>query len=449
MHHRVRKNLHHPSLGSVLVRALTGSAGLSVIGMFFTFLVGIQLARGLGAEAYGVYGFAMSVIALLTVSTEFGLPQLLTREVAAAQVVEGWGRIRGAMQWTTKVVLQISVGMAAVVGTWYFFAGMNGDDSFALTLLVGLAIAPAESLGNLRGAALRGLQHIVKGQLPGIVIRPAIFSLLLFGLSLSDFPLTPPVAIGLGALAAACAFFTGSVMLGNVMPTGVRHALPVVQVSKWWASAWPMALAEGMRVLQGHLAIILLGFFSTAATVGVFRVAISVAVFVSVSTTIHHIVGSPIIARLHEQGDFQKLQRMLSWMAVSMCMSTAMLSFPFVIAGDAILDFVFGEGFGKGNAALLILCGSAVVYGFFGTSAALLNMTGQQARVTRAASISLSVLVVLLPPLIVLYDEVGAAVATLLAMMIWHVAMWRDAKRILGLDSSVLGFSWRRESVGD
>src|SRR5690606_41939833 len=105
---RLRDYLGGAGLGPVLVKAVTGSAGLRIAGMGFGFLVGVQLARGLGAEGYGTYGVAMSIIALLTVPTEFGLPQLLTREVASAQVRQDWARMRGILRWSSRVSLLLS-----------------------------------------------------------------------------------------------------------------------------------------------------------------------------------------------------------------------------------------------------------------------------------------------------------------------------------------------------
>lgn len=58
----VRRYLAQDGLGPLLVKAFLGSAGLRIAGMGFGFLVGVQLARGLGADGYGVYGLAMSIV---------------------------------------------------------------------------------------------------------------------------------------------------------------------------------------------------------------------------------------------------------------------------------------------------------------------------------------------------------------------------------------------------
>ncbi|MEE4237106.1 MAG: polysaccharide biosynthesis C-terminal domain-containing protein, partial [Anderseniella sp.] len=98
------------------------------------------------------------------------------------------------------------------------------------------------------------------------------------------------------------------------------------------------------------------------------------------------------------------------------------------------------EEFAASNAPLLVLCGSIVISGFFGANATLLNMTGHQARVTRASVLSLVLLGLVAPPFIVMQGVVGAGIATALSTLTWNFLMWRDALRLLGLDTSFMPF---------
>src|SRR5690606_23744752 len=118
VNHGLRQYLSGNGIGAVLVKAVAGSAGLRIAGMGFGFLVGVQLARGLGAEGYGIYGVAMSIITLLTVPTEFGLPQLLTREVAAAQALGQWGKMHGILRWSVQSSLGLSVLVVLGLLAW-------------------------------------------------------------------------------------------------------------------------------------------------------------------------------------------------------------------------------------------------------------------------------------------------------------------------------------------
>lgn len=435
---RSRKYLTGPGLGPLLIKSVVGSSGLRIAGIFFSFLVGVQLARGLGVEDYGIYGLAMSIIALLTVPTEFGLPQLLTREVAVAQVAKDWGRLRGILQWSNKAVLLISAIITIAVIVWLSVVEPHFKSSLSMTLLAGLLMIPLVALGNLCSATLRGLQHIIKGQLPDTLVRPALFSLLLFLVALVRVPLNSLLAMSLGVLSALFSFSLALIILRIYLPRETHTAVPQIQSRSWWFSALPMAFTEGIRTLQGHLVILLMGFITTSAMVGIFRVANSVAIIISFSTSLLNIVGMPIIARLYAQGDQLRLQRLLSWIALSMAGSTLILTLPFILAGVPLLSILFGEEFRDANAPLLILCGSALVNSFFGANAILLNMTGYQTHVTRKSGVSLVLLAIVSPPLIVMFDVVGAAIANALAMLVWNILIWIDVRRLLTLDTSLL-----------
>lgn len=432
---RVRSFLKRPGLGPQLVKASTGSAGLRVAGMLFGFLSGVQLARGLGADGYGIYGLAMSVIALMSVVTEFGLPQLLTREVAAAQVHHQWERVRGILVWSTRVVLLTSALSLAFVIGWLYFSGRLTGSEFGWTLLAGVLLVPLVAEGKIRAAALRGMQIIVRSQIPETLLRPALFALLLFVVSWW-LPLQPQLAMGLGVVSAVASLLLSVFMLRASMPSEVGEVTPQFDSRNWWSSAVPMAMTEGMRVLQGHLSVLVLGWLATTATVGQFRVASSVAVLLAFPLTLFALVGSPIIARLHAQKDQQRLQRLLSWLSLAMTASAALGALPFILFGEPLLTSIFGNEFSGSNSVLLVLCLGALLTGCFGVNAVLLNMTGHSKSVARASVVSLSVSIFLNPAFAFIWGGLGAAWATVLSVLVWNLLMWRDGVRLLSLDST-------------
>ena len=432
---RIRNYLSGTSLGPQMIKAVIGSAGLRIAGMGFGLLVGVQLARGLGVEGYGVYGLAMSTIALLTVPTEFGLPQLVTREVAAARVTSNWSLLRGVLRWASRTSLLISLVVALSVLAWLVFSGQGFATTLGLTLVVGLIMVPIVAQGKICCAALRGLEKIVQGQFPETVLRPALFSFLLFIAPLLFVPLNPAFSMGLGALSASLVFFVSYMMLRKEMPVVACPSEAFSDARKWWPSAFPMALTEGMRVLQAHLVILFIGMLGTLSMVGVYRVASSVALLVAVPVTLFNVVSAPVISRLYTEDDRHRLQQLLAWVAMGMTVGTLCLVIPFILAGDILLGTVFGHEFAKGRTALLILCVGVVINSFFGANATLLNMTGFQGRVTRASSLSLILLVIVSPLLILGAGIEGAAVGSSLALGLWNYLMWRDALRLLSLNS--------------
>ena len=436
---RIQLNKSLPS-GYSLLKDGALSAGVSILGLLFSFLIGIQLARGLGVEGYGIYALSMSILALLAVPVEFGLPQLLVREISANLSNKNWGRMRGAINWSDRVVFSSSaivVGIVVLV-----LSGLNKDpvDPLSTTLYVGLALVPIVALGKLRCAVIMGLQRVVRGQVPDTLLRPAIFSLALLITSILAIALSPAWAMVLGCFSAIASLLSAHFLLRTVLPAQAIDVTPQVQAPELLRSTFPMALTEGMRVLQANLAILFLGLLTTTDLVALFRVGASVGIIIGLPATIMNLVVAPSIARLFAEKNHAELQQLLTSASLAMILFTVLLVFPFVLWGDIAIALAFGDGFVAANSVLLIFCLKAVMDGLSGPAAILLNMTGHHSFVSKSAMVSVIILAVSGLPLITFYAAPGAAFATLLSTFAWQVLMWRKAAWSLGLNPSFIRF---------
>ena len=408
--------------------------------MALAFLTGIQLARQLGAEGYGVYGWVMAIAAILALPAEFGMPQLLVREVAANNANSSWPLIKGIMHWSDRAAFAMTllIGLTCLL-LWKVDVGI--DSTFSIqTLLLGIATIPFSVLVRLRGAALQGFGHVLGGQLPEAIFRPALLSLSLILVYLFGIVLSTDLALILGALAAAAAYILATLMLRRVVPRNVINAVPQTDSARWWKSALPMAMTEGMRALQGNLAIILMGWMTTAAAIGHFRIASAVAGMISMPITLAIVVGSPVVARLFAEGDRRRMKRLLPWLAASMTTGSILLTLPIVFAGDWLIANLFGQEFTPSVGPLIILCVGGVIYSAIGPSFILLNMTGHERRVTRAFLASVTLLVTAAGPLIAIEGANGAAVANVLALLLSNILMRADSIELTGIDPSIIGF---------
>lgn len=441
MRERLRRQLAGPGLGPVLVRASLGGGGVRVAGTAFGFLVGVQLARGLGAEGYGVYGLAMSVLSLLTVPVQFGFPPLVMRELAAGQVQGTLPRAAALLRWCRRRVLLSSAGLTVALGAAVLLT-QDRAEPLPAALIAGLALVPAVALVNLYAAALRGLQRLVQGQLPDALLRPAFHSALLFAVAGLSLPLSPALAIGLGAVAAGLALAVAIPLVARQLPREDDPASAALAPATAWRAALPLALTQSLRLLQGHLVIVIMGLVSASAAIGLFQVARSIALAIAAPMALLNVIGMPVIARLHAAGDRARLQRLLATLALGMTATTIALSAPFWLIGPRLLGWVFGEAFASSSATVNVLSLGVVAMGTCGPSAALLNMTDHAGRVTRAAGLSVAVLAGASLALIPSGGDLGAAVAWSAAMTVWSLANAIDARRLLQLDTSLLS-AWR------
>src|SRR5690606_8096493 len=124
------------------------------------------------------------------------------------------------------------------------------------------------------------------------------------------------LAMFMGVVGAAAAMLLGLLMLRRVMPGTVRAASPEIRSKEWRESCIPFAMTESMRVIQGHVSVLLLGAMAPAAAVGVYKVATAFNVLVLMPITVIVAVISPTVASLFSAGDTRRLQKVASWSSV-------------------------------------------------------------------------------------------------------------------------------------
>ena len=426
-------------LSAKLIRALLGSAGLRILSMAFSFFVGVILARKLGASGYGTYAFVMSTIALLTVPTEFGLPSLVVREVAAAHTKKAWGRIKGVLQWSNVFVGVVSSCFLGATILWLLGKETSDNELFLQTLFWGVLLIPLVALSNLRGAALRSLEHVVRGQLPELMFRPGIFLLLLISMVwVTNIPLNAHYAMMLHVIATAIAFLIGTVMLFKAMPPQCHDVKPIIESKKWIASAFPMALSEGMRFLQGHISILLLGLLATQAEIGLFRIAVQVGLLVGIPVSLVNVVVAPYISRFYAEKNFLQLKKMMTYAALGMFLSVLLLLLFFTLFGEYFLAVFFGAEFKEAYYTLIIICSGQLINAFFGLSVMLLTMSHHEHAVMRAFLVSLVLSSFFAWGIIPLYGILGAAIASIVGIFVWNIMLWKYTLRILDINTSIL-----------
>jgi O-antigen/teichoic acid export membrane protein len=439
----LREYLFGSGLGPFLVRSVAGSGAVRIVAMVASFAVGVQLARGLGVEGYGHYGVALAVVTIAGIPSQFGLPILVTREVAAAEAKHDHGKLFGVLRWADKACIWIAVAVACAVIAAGIAIYAMGHQALGGALMLGAPVIPLSALGKIRGGALMGLHHVVRGQIPDAIIRPAVLSLLLLGFYLARMPLDAPAAMALNSAAALAMLIVSEAWLRRRLPARQAPELPM-SGREWLASSLPMGVSEAMRVLQTELSIVLVGVIASAVIVGLLRIATVTAMTAAAPAVIVALAAMPTMARLHAQGDRERLQKTVSGLAHAQFVGVLLLSVPLLLWPGPLLSLAFGPSFAAADDALRLLCIAQIASAAFGPCLWLLNMTHHERRVTRALAVGLGVNIVLIPPLVLWWGVAGAATALFVSMVCWNVLTWRDSKRLLGIETSIAHWPWKR-----
>jgi O-antigen/teichoic acid export membrane protein len=405
--------------------------------MMASFVMGVLLARTLGVTGYGYYGLALSIVTIAGIPSELGISRVIIREIAASAARNDYPVMFGVLRWGSRVSLRISVSIGILIGVAGAVLLQCGSTVIGAALIAGAPIVPLETAARLKGGALQGLHHVVLGQVPANLLRPLLMSVLILVLLGAGLNLYPPTAVVLYSLATAVILAVAHVWLRNRLPAAVPPTI-IQEGHRWLASSIPLALTDGMRVIQSELSILLIGVISAPAEVGLFRIASTTAMAAAAPFVIIARVAMPVIARLHAEGDHAKLQKAVTACAWAQLGGVLLLSAPIFIAPELLLRIAFGPEYVGAAAVLQIIALGQVTSAFFGPNGAVLNMMNRERRMTRAMAIALVLNLILVPPFAYSWGNVGAATAFVLSLLCWNILAWHDAKRLLDINTSAI-----------
>lgn len=389
----------------IMILLYAGSTGLS-------FLSGILLARMLGADGYGAYALALTTATLVGMVTEFGLPTLVLREASAARASGQWSHVQGLMTWSNRAILILSIMLIA--GTWIGYALITTDQSseYLATLIWSVLLIPFVAFGKLRANLLLALDHVADSQVPVMVLRPVLFLATCATLFLLTGHLVPAGAMAAQVFGAAGAMVVIIGLYRKNRPEVLSKAKPALAVRSWLATALPMGMTEGLRLLQGQLGLLLVGALAGTTQAGLYRVADAVAMVTAVFVSVAGTAATPMFGRLWRAGDYHGLQRVALLCAIVMTAGTFLLGLPLAIAGDRLIPFIFGRQFAESANVFLILWLGSLIACSLGQALSLANMTGRHVLATQSFVIIAVVNAAIGAVLIPRGGAVGAAFAT-------------------------------------
>lgn len=426
---------------SLRARMLKGGAGsilVKVSSLLLGFVLTIILARVMGPEQYGLYGFTLALVGLVAIPAQMGLPTLVVRETAKARTKQDWALMRGIWRWATRYIAVSSLLLFSLLGLGLFFFGDRMASNRLEALIIAMPLIPLVALGNVRGAALRGLRRVVLGQLPEKIIRTVALiglSLLLLWFAGND-GFNAREALIMYVASAAIAFAIGAWMLQQAKPPEVRQETSTrIMALEWRHAVIPLAMISGLHLLNSKVDVLLLGFLRSDAEVGIYRVALQFANLVIFGLVAINMVLHPHFAALHAEGKKQELQRLTVLSARVIFALALPPALVFLFFGNWLITNIFGEAYAPASVALGILVAGQLVNAGMGSVGALLNMTGHERDTARGLFAAFVVNVVLNLLLIPHYGIEGAATATAVSFVVWNVILWRLVWKRLGINS--------------
>ena len=177
----------------------------------------------------------------------------------------------------------------------------------------------------------------------------------------------------------------------------------------------------------------------SADAAGVYQAAARGAELVAFSLVVVSAVVQPTISRLHELGDVQRLQRVVTAAARLALVLALPVAFVLAFFAEPILHIVYGPEFDRGAVCLIILSAAQVINVSAGLVSQILIMTGHVLDAAKGMTLGAVVNVVLNAILIPIWEIEGAALATGISLVVWAIFLAIRVKSRTGLSSGVIG----------
>jgi O-antigen/teichoic acid export membrane protein len=440
---------------SHFLRLAMGVGAINLAERAIGIVLGVILARWLGPEGYGTYAFVMAWAVILNIPAQFGLPDLLMRDLAMARSDSIQISFRALLQRSVRLVLVFSILTTTVALAFTLASPLAGvlvispTGNLKLSLIIGFFGLPILALLGVFGAALRGLGRPLATQVFSSLLPTIMVLLLTMG------SMTIPWQGNDAEVALLCRFLGLGVALIAAMlflqfhlrrpeTTQIGQLGPVRETLK---SALPFMMLTGAFIIMSRTDVVMIGILASQREVGLFNAGLQAAVLSQFGLSVSNSIVAPEFARLHANGEEAQLQYLaVSTARIVLLFGLAILAI-LSLFGNSLLGLMFGAEFHAAYSAMLILVIGQSVALIFGEPGFLLNMTGNQTLTLRLVSGTALLNIALNAILIPLAGIEGAAMSTSIALVTWRALGYMYVRRRLGINCAAFGRASRKETV--
>ncbi len=418
-----------------VIKGATTTFSFKIIGLILSYIFNIIFARLYGAKILGLFALTLSLYSFLSLFAQLGLQTAVVRFISQYTSQNNGVLLKRIYFKFFKIILVISIflSLLLILSSDLIAGKIFGKEDLSGYLKILGLILPLGVIISLNSGALRGLKRIRESvSLESLIPFFNIVFLLVLTFLLTKNYLIPIKAY---AISTAIVSFVSiywwyfSIKNYDFSKAADREFIPsfrnILNVSL------PMMITSGMLFLMGWTDIIVLGIYENAELIGVYRIALKIALFTSFTLVSVNSIVAPKISELYWSDQHLRLKKMIQNATKLISWSSLLIFFFIIFFADKIL-YLFGPEFLAGKNVLIILAISYLFNAFCGPVGFVLNMTGEEKKFQNAIIIGALMNVVLNFILIPLWGIVGAALATGISTILWNVISSLYVHRIFG-----------------
>ena len=421
--------------GGGLNRSVFHALLFRLSGLGLIFLLQVMLARLMGPSNYGDYTVIITTVNLLLVLSVFGFDSSILRFLPSFIAKKDYSSANGFVRFSYRMITILSILCSIGLFIFLLTKAKKNNIAFSEGLFWGVLLIPFLAFVYQASAVLRSLNKIKTSLLSVYFLFPVLMGLTCLYYYYSNDRLTVDAAmlINLGCSAVICIFINRRAR--KVLKEQAPSENLTFESRKWISVSSILFLTTAFDLLLRQSDILMVSYFLGNTKAGYYSVAAKLALLASLGLSVADYVFMPKIAALFESRQLMKLQQFVRNSSLQILSITLPVVFLLFLGGKWILGF-FGNAFSFSYVPLIILLCGQVINALTGMVGGLMSMTGYQktffAFYFFAFIIQFTLNIILIP----IFDIVGAAIGSSLAMIFLNICAYIFVKKKLKIKAS-------------
>ena len=419
-------------------------------GQVLGFLLTLIIARYFGASGLGDYVLAIIVLRVFTMLAKLGVDTTSIRVIAS---FASQNKFKSIKYFRKKIVLLLigttlvfsvimyfnAVLLASVIGANPEYIKLNAFLFLHITFFI------------LHYQSLRGLKKVVEFSF-FYRMSETLFTIISI-LVIMQFNKEASVPI-YGYVTSICivsilTFISYNYWFKVKSKDGVNEQeLDLMPLKNILAISMPLMFAQSVQFIMAWTDKLMIGSMMTSQDVGIYHIAFKLSMFATIGLMAINSIAAPKFAELYANQDFDGLKKVVNQSTKFIFWSTIPLVVIFFIFPESLLG-IFGDKFKLGVTAFIFLSCGRLISSFSGSVGNLLQMTGKQVIFMNilfaGACINIGLNYLLIPSDNLLSEFGvsginGAAVASMISLSTWNLAMVYFVKREFGFYTFYIPF---------
>ncbi|HEY8604763.1 lipopolysaccharide biosynthesis protein [Tsuneonella suprasediminis] len=428
-----------------IARASGLSMAIRLSGMGLLFVQAVLTARLLGPAGYGTTATVLSAAQVLSSAAMLGFGALAVREVPARRTAEQPGALAAFLRHSFIATLAVSVVVALAASLALVPAVPVAEAMRHPFALGGILVVPLAFVALFRGWA-QGFGQIAMAQVPGEFLRPAVMVSVLVTVAIGGLAFDPAEYLIAATVAALVAAVVAWVWIAR---KELRH-LPApgdwVGGRAIMAASFPFLGMGMIAILQGELNTLLLAALAGPRETGLFQPVARLMPLLALPIQAASMRYAPRMAEFWQRGEHGRILSVTGTFTWTTTLLTLLAGLAIAGAGPWLM-LVFGRDFGASAPLLWIVAAAQVFNAACGPLGVVFSMAGRTGIAVFGQLAGLAVNIAVGVLFIPRYGAAAAAMGILAATVTWNVVLLIAIRRILGIDTSILGVLARLRSA--